>query len=141
MRTLKFLQIFLACTSVCATSTTVLAQTQPEPSPAPPPLEKLNEAEDPNVTITSPDSERTVTEKRRQGKVVEVKVKSGKSTYYLKPNTPAGSALPGDVQTDPVRAPQWKIMEFGPGEKKADPKDAASTLPPPPPPESTSPAK
>ncbi|WP_051567005.1 DUF2782 domain-containing protein [Herminiimonas sp. CN] len=84
----------------------------------PPVLEKLEEGEPPAVTIRKPDTEKQITEKRQQGKVTEVKVKSGKSTYYLKPVSPAGSALRGEGQSDEIRAAQWPVLEFDMGAKK-----------------------
>jgi len=80
----------------------------------PPVLEKLEEGEPPAITIRKPDTEKQITEKRQQGKVTEVKVKSGKSTYYLKPADPAGSAMRGDE----IRAAQWPVLEFDMGVKK-----------------------
>jgi hypothetical protein len=84
----------------------------------PPVLEKLEEGEPPAITIRKPDTEKQITEKRQQGKVTEVKVKSGKSTYYLKPADPAGSAMRGDGQSDEIRAAQWPVLEFDMGGKK-----------------------
>lgn len=84
----------------------------------PPVLEKLEEGEPPAITIRKPDTEKQITEKRQQGKVTEVKVKSGKSTYYLKPVDPAGSAMRGDGQSDEIRAAQWPVLEFDMGAKK-----------------------
>lgn len=84
----------------------------------PPVLEKLEEGEPPAITIRKPDTEKQITEKRQQGKVTEVKVKSGKSTYYLKPADPAGSAMRGDGQSDEMRAAQWPVLEFDMGVKK-----------------------
>ena len=84
----------------------------------PPVLEKLEEGEPPAITIRKPDTEKQITEKRQQGKVTEVKVKSGKSTYYLKPADPAGSAMRGDGQSDEIRAAQWPVLEFDMGVKK-----------------------
>ncbi len=134
MRTFKFLSFLLACMSMCAISTLVAAEEKAKPNAEPPKLEKIDDTVEPTVTIAPSKSKNSVTETRRQGKVVEVKVKSGKSTYYLKPNTPVGSALPGDAQTNTVRAPQWKLMEFDLGHKKKtevdDVPDAAPVLPP-----------
>lgn len=131
MRT-STLRHFLAL-SLLALSAAAGAQT---PGSAPPKLEKIDEAGDSAITVTGkPDSEKKITEKREQGRVTEVKVKSGKSTYYLKPNTPAGSAQPGDVMGSANRGPQWKVMEFNLGKKKKSAKeqDAADDAPAPPP--------
>jgi hypothetical protein len=128
MRTSIFRQ-FLAL-SLLALSAAAGAQT---PSSAPPKLEKLDESGDAPITVTAPANEKKITEKREQGKVTEVKVTTGKSTYYVKPNTPAGSAVPGDLTGSANRGPQWKVMEFDLGKKKKDPKEqeAADDTPPP----------
>jgi hypothetical protein len=109
-----------------------------QPSSAPPKLERIEEGSDTPITVTSkPKAEQKVTEKKEQGKVTEVQVQSGKSKYIMKPNTPAGSALPGDGLSAKVRAPQWTVMEFDIGKKKQKEKEeeaAASTPAPPPPP-------
>ncbi|MEO8169573.1 MAG: DUF2782 domain-containing protein [Oxalobacteraceae bacterium] len=93
----------------------------------PPVMEKLEEGEPPTITISPPDTEKQITEKRQQGKVTEVKVKSGKSTYYLKPADPAGSAMRGDGQSDEMRAAQWQVLEFDLGLKKKKKEAAAAT--------------
>ncbi|CAN5152489.1 hypothetical protein BH11PSE11_BH11PSE11_32350 [soil metagenome] len=108
-----------------ATLAAISAQAQQTPANAPPKLEKLDEGEAPAITIRNPDASKKVTEKRQQGKVTEVKVQSGKSTYYAKPNQPAGSALPGDAQSNTNRAAQWQVMEFGKG------KEGKEAAPPP----------
>ncbi len=117
-----------------------LAQT---PSAAPPKLERIEEGSDTPITVTAkPKADQKVTEKKEQGKVTEIEVQSGKSHYVMKPNTPAGSALPGDAMAAKVRAPQWQVMEFDIGNKKKQKeKDeeaaaavAAGSAPPPPPP-------
>jgi hypothetical protein len=101
----------------------------------PPRLEKLEEGEAPAVTVRPPGSERQITQKREQGRVTEVKVKSGNSTYYLKPNVPAGSATPGDAQSDTTRPAQWRVLEFDwkrEEDKKAAAAQAAKAPAPPP---------
>ncbi|MDP3842374.1 MAG: DUF2782 domain-containing protein [Oxalobacteraceae bacterium] len=92
----------------------------------PPVMEKLEEGEPPAITISPPDTGKQITEKRQQGKVTEVKVKSGKSTYYLKPVDPAGSAVRGDGQSDEIRAAQWPVLEFDLGLKKKAAEAAAA---------------
>lgn len=89
------------------------AQQPAQPAPPPPQTEPLNEGETPPITIRQPGiSEQPITQKKQQGKVTEVKVKSGASTYYLKPNEQAGSALGGDVESSPMRGSQWQVLEF-----------------------------
>jgi hypothetical protein len=118
------------------------AQTTPSSSPssAPPKLERIEDGSDTPITVTAkPGNEKKITEKREQGKVTEVKVKSGKSEYTMKPNTPAGNGQPGDVQSNAVRAPQWEVMQFNLNKKKKSEQQAetAASVPPPP----ASPAK
>jgi len=111
---------------------------QTTPSQAPPKLEKIEEVADDPITVTAkPAPERQITERRdNSGNVVEATVKSGPSTYTLKPTHPVGSALPGDAMSGAARGPQWTVMTFG-GKKKKNPDDEAAAdtdAPPPPPP-------
>ncbi len=122
------------------------AQQTPASAPPPPKLERIEEGSDVPVTITpgGPANATKITEKREGGRVTEVEVKTGKSTYTMKPNVPAGNAQPGDGQSSAIRAPQWKVLEFDIGNKKkkdTSQEEAASTppaapapVPPPPPP-------
>jgi hypothetical protein len=89
----------------------MLAAAQQTPPP-PPQLEKLEEGEAPAITIRKEDSQRRITEKKEGGRVTEIKVQSGKSTYYLKPNEQPGNAQPGDAQSNITRPAQWKVLEF-----------------------------
>jgi len=91
-------------------------------APPPPQLQQLDEDEQPAITIRKPEVEREITERRENGRVTEVKVRSGRSTYYLHPNTPAGSAMPGDTQSDTVRPAEWVVHEFDLGRNKAEEK-------------------
>lgn len=92
-------------------------------------MQRLEEGEAPAVTIRQPDTKQKITEKKSQGKVTEVKVQTGKSTYYAKPNDPAGSAMRGDGQSDTTRPVQFKVGEFGPPKNKQA-EEAAQTLAP-----------
>jgi hypothetical protein len=111
---------------------------QNTPSSAPPKLERIEEGSDTPVTVTPPKSaNRKITEKKEGGRVTEVKVQSGGSTYYMKPNVPAGNAQPGDGQSSAIRAPTWKVLEFDlgkktPKDKDEDPADTKPAAPPPP---------
>jgi hypothetical protein len=111
------------------------AQQQAGNAPQPPQLERLDEGEAPTVTVI-PDQKGSVVEKRiRGGRVTEIEVNRGNSTYYLRPNTQPGSAVPGDLESNRMRAPQWRIGEFDlrrPEEKRRA--EAAAGTPPPPPP-------
>jgi len=112
---------------------------QSTPSQAPPKLERIEEIADDPITVTAkPAPESKITEKRdNSGNVTEATVKSGPSTYTLKPNRPPGTSLPGDITSGNPRGPQWTVMEFDIGKKKkkttADEDSAPdNTVPPPP---------
>jgi hypothetical protein len=96
-------------------------QSPQQPPQAPPQLEKLDEGEAPAITIRKNEGQQRITEKKEGGKVTEVKVQSGKSTYYLKPNEQAGNAQPGDAQSNTNRPAQWKVLEFDLGTVKQAP--------------------
>ncbi|MES2743567.1 MAG: hypothetical protein V4754_21815 [Pseudomonadota bacterium] len=131
IRTAHILPLFLL--SLLAATGPARAQTQ---NAAPPKLEQIEEGSDTPITVTAkPNTGRSISEKREQGRVTEVKVQSGKSSYTLKPNTPAGSALPGDMTGSANRGPQWQVMEFDLGKKKTkahDEETADAPAPPPP---------
>jgi len=135
MRTSRILTIVTAAITACAMHIPAGAQ-QSAPDAPPPQLENLEEDEPPAVTIRGSESERNISQKREQGKVTSVKVKSGNSTYYLKPNTPAGSAVPGDVQSNMSRAAQWQVLEFDwsrdPEKARQEAAAQAAAAPPPP---------
>jgi len=135
MRTLSGWHIALACVICYATPLSTLAQQARAPEP--PRLEKLEEGDEPAVTIRPSGQERTTTEKRAPGgKVTEVKVGSGKGAYYLKPNDQPGSAMVGDAESHSMRAPQWEILVFDLNrdvEKEQAAQAAANTPAPPPP--------
>ena len=93
-----------------------------KPAPPPPELQTLEEGEPPAVTIKKPGEEQgsgnSITERRDHGQTKEVKVKSGPSTYYVKPTQQLGSSTPGDAQSGPPSGAQWQIKEFDWGGKK-----------------------
>lgn len=104
----------------------------------PPKMEKLEEGEPPAVTIRKPEQKNKIQEKRAPGgKVTEVKVTSGGSTYVVKPNEPAGSSLPGDTQSNTTRPAQWEVKEFDLGrhqqQRKEGEQSAEEPAAPPPP--------
>lgn len=107
-------------------------------APPPPQLERLEEGAAPAVTIPGGSQpERAITEKREQGRVTEVEVRTGRSTYVVKPLNPAGSALPGDTQANTNRAAQFKVKEFDlskPEDLKPQPQPQAPQAPAAPPP-------
>lgn len=110
---------------------------QSTPSQAPPKLEKIEEADDPVTISSKQQTESKITERRdNSGNVVEATVKSGPSTYTVKPNHPVGASLPGDMTSGNPRGPQWTIFEFGNKKKKTPEEETAvdTDAPPPPPP-------
>lgn len=121
--------------ALCLFGATGAALAQSTPSSAPPKLDRIEEGSDTPVTITPPkDSNNKIVERKEGGVTKEVTVKSGKSTYIMRPNVPAGNAQPGDGQSSAIRAPQWKVMEFelGKKKKKTDKEDVpADTTPAP----------
>lgn len=127
MRTNKVWHVLAASIASYAMPLVVNAQ-------QPPKLEKLEEGEAPAVTIRKPEQKNKVQEKRAPGgKVTEVKVTSGRSTYVVKPNDPSGSALPGDTQSNTTRPAQWEVKEFDLGRTKEQKEAAAADAPSPPP--------
>lgn len=127
MRTSSLWPVLLL--TLCAHIAPAAAQT---PSAAPPKLDKIEEVADDPITVNAkPAKEKKITEKREGGRVTEATVRSGNSTYKVKPNTPAGSALPGDAMGSANRGPQWTVMEFDIGKKKKAPKESDSDDAPP----------
>lgn len=142
----KFLSLCLIAHAGAVFAQTRPAETPPpKPADAPPKLENVETIPPPRGTINAtPKSARggtKITEKKDGGRVTEVKVQAGGSTYSMKPNTPAGNAQVGDVQSgNGIRPPQWTILEFGPGKKKTEAEAAAETADAPPP-KTVAPAK
>jgi len=102
-------------------------------APPPPETQRLEEGEAPSVNIRQPDTKEKITEKKSQGRVTEVKVQTGKTTYYAHPNDPAGSAMRGDAGSDTTRPVQFQIGEFGKPKAKpgADPVETLAPNPTP----------
>jgi hypothetical protein len=134
----KVWQLLTVCIASLATPMLVSAQQAPQPpktvAPPPPELQKLEEGEAPAVTVRKPgETPGDITQKTEQGRVTEIKVNSGGSTYYVKPQSTAGTLQPGD---GPVRGAQWQIKEFDMDHKQrkegeAAQADADAGLPPP----------
>lgn len=122
--------------TVCLLAHAGLAMAQQKPSEAPPKLEIIEQGSDTPITVTPPKTPGTkITEKKEGGRVTEVKVKSGKSNYTMKPNVPPGNAQPGDATSSAYRAPQWTVLEFDLNKKKKTDKENVpepANAPPPP---------
>ena len=120
---------------------TSLAQAQQAPSSAPPKLERIEEGSGTPITVTPKqrsDVNRggtSINEKREGGRVTEVEVTTGGSSYTMKG---AGAvAQTGDATGNTLRPPQWKVMEFDLFKKKqkdGEEADAGTANAPPPPP-------
>lgn len=98
----------------------------------PPKLEKLEEGEPPSLKIGKPAPQQKVTETRDDNGVKEVKVQTGVSTYYVKPDQEVGNSLPGDVQSVHNHGAEWKVFEFDLGSKgkKSEKSDDSNVAPP-----------
>ena len=131
MRTSKFWSLITI--SALAVAAPLMASAQSTPptqdfAPAPPQTQRLEEGEAPAVTIRQPDTQKKITEKKSQGKVTEVKVQTGKTTYYAKPNDTPG-AMRGDGQSDASRPVQFEVGTFG-GPKNTPAPNPVQTLAP-----------
>lgn len=72
----------------------------------------------PGLSLGKPDANKNeVRERREGGKVTEVEVSSGGSTYKLQANPNVGNAPEGTVQGSSNRPALWSIFQFG-GPKK-----------------------
>ena len=98
----------------------------------PPKLEKLEEGEPPNIKVGKPAPQHKITETRDDSGVKEVKVQTGASTYYVKPNQEVGNSMPGDVQSVHNHGAEWKVFEFDLGSKgkKSEKSDEAGATAP-----------
>lgn len=138
MRTTGFWSLVTLAAAIFAAPVAVHAQSeQADPrasTPPPPQTMTLEEGEAPAVTITPPNTEKKITEKKSQGRVTEVKVQTGRTTYYAYPNDTPG-AMRGDVQSSTSRPVQFEIGRFGPPYEHppaAEPVDALAPAPAPP---------
>ena len=135
MRISSFNPVIYTCIAFFALPQLAAGQ-QNSVEPVPPKLERLEEGEIPAKNIPSPDMKTNIEETRERGQVTSIRVQSGNSTYYVKPDTPAGSALRDDAQRGTTRAAQWKVFEFDwsrePDKAKEAAAQAATIAPPPP---------
>lgn len=119
----------LACVGAVCAQTAQTGQTSPAAPAATtgqPPTERIEPESETPATNIEPRRGTQIREKRNNGQVTEVEVQSGRSRYVLKPNQPAGNAVPGDAQSSAFRAPQWQVMEFDLNAKKKAAADAAA---------------
>jgi hypothetical protein len=114
--------------AVFSFSQAALAQSKAASVPPPPPikLEQIEEVDDKGLKTIKPEPKKTVTkEKRMNGEVTEVEVKSGPSTYTVKktPNTSQGT-----VDNRGKQVAQWTLLEVG-GKKEKKEVEPLPTLP------------
>jgi hypothetical protein len=120
---LKLIASFVAACFAISASSLVVAQDKT--APPPPKLEKLEEGPESDVKLIKQESNKLKTvERKENGKVTEVQVRTGKSTYTVKPN----NAPKGTPEGDANRAAQWKVMEFG-GKKQSKEVESLPVLP------------
>jgi hypothetical protein len=134
MRTFRYCSVVFACIAVFVLPLPAAAQ-QGSVDAIPPQLEKLEEGEAPAAIARSPEATSRIIEKRERGQVTSIRVESGNSTYYVKPNSPVSSAFASDAQHNATRAAQWQILQFDwnrEPEKTRDAAARAATIPPPP---------
>lgn len=101
---------------------------QTPPAATPPKLERIEDGSDQPVTITPQQrGKQKVTEKREGGRVTEVQVTTGKSSYTMKAPTPGSVNDQADLTGSKLRPPQWKVLEFDlSGKKKQTDAEAAA---------------
>ena len=125
----------LACASLAQAQQA--QQSQQPSSSAPPKLERIEEGTDTPITVTPQQrSGAKINEKREGGRVTEVQVTTGKSSYTMKGAVPGSVAQTGDATGSTLRPPQWKVLEFDLSKKKqkeGEDADAATADAPPPP--------
>ena len=127
--------VLLKFLSLCLLAHAGLAMAQQKPSEAPPKLDVIEQGSDTPITVTPPKSGGAkVTEKKEGGRVTEVKVKTGKSSYTMKAGNPAATSHPGATQSSALKPPQWSVLEFDLGKKKKTDSEVPEPTPAPPPP-------
>ena len=120
--------IHLAFTlALCLAGTAAVAQPAPR-APSVPPSDGAAPTAPPAEAGSEEEPRTIVTEKRERGQVTGATVTRGNNTYHLRPNTQAGSAMPGDAQSSGNRAAQWQIFEF---DWQRDPDSKKAPAPPP----------
>ncbi|HEV2613065.1 MAG TPA: hypothetical protein VGU61_22590 [Noviherbaspirillum sp.] len=137
MRTFPVRHLSAAWLALCAIPLSAIAQQAPQAPAQPPQLETLPEGEETAAAPVArqPREAVTTTEKRiRGGIVTDITVNSRGSTYHLKPNSPIGTTLPGDTESNRLRGPQWNVLQFDfGGARQPNAAIAPAPVPPPPP--------
>ncbi len=102
-----------ACVTGLILAAPLLASAQSKkdvPPPPPPQLEKLEDLGESELKLAKPETKNVKTVERKEGgKVTEVQVRSGPSTYTVKESKAPKGTQAGEAN----RAAQWTVMEFG----------------------------
>lgn len=106
---------------------------------APPKLENVEPGSDVPALNIPPKRGTQIDEKRSDGgQVTSAEITAGGSHYTMKPNNPAGNAVPGGVTGNQVSGPQWTVKTFDLSGKRhaanATGQNVPSAEAPPPPP-------
>jgi Protein of unknown function (DUF2782) len=141
---LKLVPLCLLAFAALANAQQTQNQQNQPPSDKPPKLERIEPGSDVPATTIPPRGGTQIKERKQGGQVTEVEVQAGPSHYYMRPNTPAGTAQAGTQEggATTVRAPQWQVLEFDLNRKRkqgeagsgvsAETSPAAAEVPPPP---------
>ena len=100
----------------------------------PPRIEKLEEGPsvkpEKNPSLGKPDNKKINEKRNNAGKVTEVEVKTGNTSYTLKADPEVGNAPAGTMQGQANRPAQWKVLEFGgKTERPAESRDVTPPAP------------
>jgi hypothetical protein len=130
MRNFRIWFIAAACVTAIAPFTVYAQQAATTNAPPPPEMQKLDDTNEPGITVRPSQGEQKITEKRNNGKTTEVKVQKGKNVYTVRPNDQPGSVLPGDAQATSTRPAQWVVKEFGKQKPPVERNAPATPAPP-----------
>lgn len=122
---------------IAALSTFLAAAAQEPARDAPEQIERLEDDGHGTITVRPQQEGATVLEKRAYGgRLQEIRVTSGNSTYFIRPQGPLTSFAPPEPTGSANRAVQWEILQFEWGSTpRQDGAGAATVSVPPPSPE------
>lgn len=124
----------ILCGALAAASPLTHAQDAPKGQPILEPLIEDELAEAPSGKRGTSDKASSTETRLPGGRVTGIEVRSGGSTYYLKPQTATGSAAAGEVLGSSGRTAQWNVLNFDlptrTGAKREN-APAAADVPPP----------
>lgn len=131
MKRTSLIWSLLAAGAALSLTLPATAQQSPNTPADPQKLEKVEDFTAPAVTISPKGREQTITQHREQGKVKDVTVKTGNTSYNIKANDQPGSIQPGEGQSTAIKVPTWKVMEFDLGGHKDKAPAEVAPVPPP----------